>query len=123
MAGALNSTPTGLTALAIGSGHSVGGSDYPTGTAVYASVYSTVNTSAATVIASGISTQSITFTGFGPGDYVNVCSGATALPVLVGMSAYLSAANTVSVAFSNLSGATTTVPITTLLVHLVKVTP
>lgn len=123
MAGALNSSPAGFTSVTIGSGHSVGGGDYPSGTAVYASVYTTVNTSAATVVASGVSSQNITVAGFGPGDYVNVCSGATALPQGILMQAALSAASTVAVSFSNTSGATTTVPVTTLIVHLVKITP
>ena len=123
MAGALNSSPTGFTSIAVGSGHSVGGGDYPAGTALYASVYTTFNTSVATVVASGVSTQTFTATGFGPGDYVGICSGATALPQGIGMQVYFSASSQGSIAFSNTSGATTNVPITTVVVHMEKITP
>ncbi len=123
MAGALLSTPTQFPALTLGSGHSVGGGNYPDGTPVYSSVYTTFNTSAVTVVASGVSVLTFTVNGFGPGDYINACSGATAIPQGIVINAYLSAASTVALGFSNTSGATTTVPITTVVVHLVKITP
>jgi hypothetical protein len=123
MAGNLNSAAPGFTSMSIGSGHSLGGGNYPAGTPVYASVYTTFNTSAATVVASGDSTQTFTATGFGPGDYIGICSGATALPQSVLMRAYLSASSQGSIVFSNLSGATETVPVTTVVVHLAKITP
>ncbi len=123
MAGALNSSPTVFSSISIGSGHSVGGGNYPGGTAVYASQYSTFNTSAVTIAASGVSVLTFTTAGFGPGDWVGVSSGATALPQGIVINPYFSAASTLAIGFSNTSGAATTVPITTLVVKMDKVAP
>lgn len=114
---------TYLTSLGIGSGHSLGGGNYADGTPVYASVYTKFNTSAATIVASGVSTQTFTATGFGPGDWCDITSGATALPQGIIMQVYFSGSSQGSIAFSNTSGATTTVPITTVVVKMDKIAP
>jgi hypothetical protein len=114
---------TYVTSLGVGSGHSLGGGDYVAGTPIYASVFTKFNTSAATIVASGQSVQTFTATGFGPGDFADICSGATTLPQGIVMQVWLSAASQGSIAFSNLSGATTTVPVTTVIVELLKIAP
>ena len=114
---------TYVTSFGIGSGHSLGGGNYPDGSPVYASVYTKFNTSAATVVASGQSIQTFTATGFGAGDWCDIVSGVTALPNGIVMQAYFSGSSQGSIMFSNFSTATTTVPITTVVVKMDKVAP
>ena len=123
MAGALNSVPTVFSSVSIGSGQSISGTAYPAGTNVNSWKFQTVTTSVATVVASGVSTQTATVTGFGTGDFCDATSNITALPKDIVMQVYLSAANQLTVAFSNFSAATTAVPATDIIVQLVKITP
>ena len=123
MAGALGDPrATQFTSLAIGSGHSLGGGDYASGSTVLAIKYITVAPSVATVVASGVSTQTFTATGFGLSDWCDA-SFVTALPQGVFAQVWLSAASQGSIAFSNTSGATTAVSGATFILQLVKLAP
>lgn len=120
MAGALLGSPTVFSSISIGSGHSLGGGDYAAGTAIYAHQFLTVSSSTATVVASGVSTQTISTPGFGLGDVVTA-SFITALPQGVSAQVWMSAASQASLALSNTSGATTGVSATTVILNLYKV--
>ncbi len=97
---------TTFTSIAIGSGHSSGGSDYATGSPVYAWKFITVPVVATTVTATKSATTTYAVSGFTVGDYVNAVVGtASGLSLGVTLDAWMSAGETVTIQYSNVSTA------------------
>ena len=117
-----NNTATQFTSLSIGSGHSLGGTDYPAGTTIYGITYSTIPVVATTVTATKSVTTTATVSGYTVGDYVNaVVASASGLSAGVTLDAWMSAGATVTIQYSNVSTAAANQIATNVLLECVKV--
>jgi hypothetical protein len=102
----------------------ISGGDYPVGTARYAEVYSVVTVVATTAVATKSTTTTATLSGATIGDFVDLCpASASGLSAGLTVDCWVSAADQITIAYSNVSTANAAQIATPFRVQFIKVVP
>lgn len=114
---------TDFTGLRVGAGaaSTASGGAYPAGTAQYAHVYSVVTVVATTCVATKSTTTTATLSGVTLGDFVDIAPGGSGLSAGVVAQAWVSAADQITIAYSNVSAANAAQIATPFRVQFIKV--